>query len=80
MVKKNLHSPLHPRSLAFLCLSAGIFTLWQLPIAAAMPMALKEITPLPNLGLASNYLPIDPSAGLPEISPENTPISSATNP
>lgn len=76
MVKKSLQSPLRPRSLAFLYLSAGIFALWQLPSRAAMPMALKEITPLPNLGLASNYLPIDSLESL----PENPNISSTANP
>lgn len=76
MVKKNLQSSLRPRSLACLCLSAGIFALWQLPSRAAMPMALQEIMPLPSLGLANNYLPIDPS----EIPPEIPNISSTTNP
>lgn len=76
MVKKNLQSPLRSRSLAFLCLSAGILTLWQLPSRAAMPMALQEIMPLPSLGLANNYLPIDPS----EIPPEIPNISPTINP
>ncbi len=76
MVKKSLQSSLRPRSLAFLCLSTGIFTLWQLPSRAAMPMALQEIIPLPSLGLANNYLPIDPL----EIPPEIPAVSPTTNP
>lgn len=80
MVKKNPQSPLRPHSLAFLCLSAGIFTLWQLPSRAAMPMILPEIMPLPSLGLASNYLPIDPSQIPPEIPPETPNTSSTANP